>query len=169
MTPPLFVRRVREWPRVGHGKEVMNDRYESRRKGCLAHKVDSEALTKHIHKILELTYGKFDGLERCEVEPLVFVTLKDTDSWGKPKVAIIGTEGVGWRSDEDSRIVSVPLWSSNGFSSARPVDLHCDVLATFVTEETVDLADWVRVFGDRLETNLCIWQEAMAVTENASV
>lgn len=157
------------WPRVGHGKGSMNDRYESRRKGCIAHKVDSEALTKHIHKILELTYGKVDRLEKCEVEPLVFVTLKDTDSWKKPRVAIIGTEGVGWQSSEDSRIVTVPVWSSNGFSYAHPVDLHVNMLQTFVTEETVDLADWVRVFGDRLETNLCIWQEAMAVTEEATV
>jgi hypothetical protein len=67
------------------------------------------------------------------------------------------------------RIVSVPVWSSNGFGYARPVELHRDVLATFVTEETVDLADWVRVFGDRLETNLCLWQEAMAVTEEVAV
>lgn len=147
----------------------MNDRYESRRKGCIAHKVDSAALTKHIHKILELTYGQVDGLERCEVEPLVFVTLKDTDSWKKPRVAVIGTEGVGWRSDKDSRIVPVPVWSSNGFSYAPPVSLHAKMLATFVTEETVDLADWVRVFGDRLETNLCIWQSEMEVTEDASV
>jgi hypothetical protein len=43
------------------------------------------------------------------------------------------------------------------------------MLQTFVTEETVDLADWVRVFGDRLESNLYLWQSAMAVTEEATV
>lgn len=137
------------------------DRYEKRTKGYRAQVIDSERLTKHIHKILELTYGKFDGLEDCQVEPLVFTELSGIDSWGKPRVAIIGTEGVGWQSDKHSRIVSVPLYSNRGMSEARPVDIHRDMLATFATDEWVDLADWVRIFGDRLEDNLFIWQSAM--------
>ncbi len=143
------------------------NRYEKRTKGYRAQMIDSERLTKHIHKILELTYGQFDGLEDCMVEQLLFTEITETDSWGKPLVAIIGTEGVGWRSDKDSGIVSVPLYSNRGMSNYRPVEIHRDMLATFVTEETFDLADWVRVFGDRLESNLYLWQSAMPTPVHA--
>lgn len=143
-------------------------RYAERRKGVTARLIDG-FINLHIQEILRLTYGSFDGIEKCGVEPLVFVTLKDTDSWGKPRVAIIGTEGVGWRSDKDSRLVSVPVWANDGMSQARPVELHRDVLMKFVTDETVDLADWVRIFGDRLENNLALWQEQVLVTESAEV
>jgi hypothetical protein len=137
------------------------DRYEKRTKGYRAQVIDSERLTKHIHKILELTYGQFTGLENCMVEPLVFTELSEKDSWGNSRVAIIGTEGVGWQSDLDSRIVLVPVYYNGGMSNARPVEIHKDLLSTFATDEWVDLADWVRIFGDRLESNLWLWQTAM--------
>ncbi len=144
-------------------------RYAQRQKGVHARVVDSKRLTDHILKIMRLTYPHFDGIERCEVEPLVFAEIKDKDCWGKPRVAIIGTEGVGWMSDADSRIVPIPVWSSNGLGYARPVELHRDVLMEFVTDEEIDLADWVRIFGDRLETNLGIWQNTVLTEEVAEV
>jgi len=146
-----------------------NTRYAARTRGYIARVVDSESLSAHIRLIIKLTYGDIDGLDKCGVEPLVFVELEDKDSWGHARVAIIGTEGVGWRSDPDSRIVSVPVWSNNGMSNARPVDLHSEVLRDFLTAESVDLADWVRVFGDRLETNLSLWQEQVRTPESAEV
>ena len=142
-------------------------RYAQRQKGIHARIVDSKRLADHILKILQLTY--FDGIERCEVPQLVFAKIKDKDSWGKPRVAIIGTEGVGWMSDADSRIVPVPVWSKDGFGYARPVELHRDMLMEFVTDEEIDLADWVRIFGDRLENNLGIWQNKVLTEEVAEV
>lgn len=143
-------------------------RYKQRRKGVTARLIDG-FINLHIQEIIRLTYGSFDGIEKCGVEPLVFIETIDNDAWGKPRVAIIGTEGVGWKSDSDSGIISVPVWSNNGMSQARPVELHRDVLMKFVTDETVDLADWVRVFGDRLESNLWLWQEQVLSTESAEV
>ena len=145
-----------------------NPRYEKRRKGVTARLIDGW-LNLHIQDIIRLTYGSFDGIEKCGVEPLVFIETTDNDAWGKPRVAVIGTEGVGWKSDSDSRLISIPVWSNNGMSSARPVELHADVLRKFVTDEVVDLADWVRIFGDRLETNLSIWQEQVRPTESVEV
>jgi hypothetical protein len=52
------------------------------------------------------------------------------------------------------------------------VYLGVDVLKSCLTGETVDLADFVRVFGDRLESNLSLWQYKMSdidqtkITEN---
>jgi hypothetical protein len=137
-------------------------RYEQRRKGVTARRIDGW-INLHIQDIIRLTYGSFDGIEKCAVEPLVFVETIDDDAWGTPRVAVIGTEGVGWKSDADTRLISIPVWSS------RPVELHRDVLMKFVTEETVDLADWVRIFGDRLESNLWMWQEQVRPTESAEV
>lgn len=149
--------------------DTEHPRYAERRKGVTARLIDSESLTTHIRKIIELTYGQVDGLDKCDVEPLVLVMLKDKDSWGQNRIAIIGTEGVGWKSDKDSRIVSVPVWSNNGMSHARPVELHRDVLVEFATAEVIDLADWVRIFGDRLELNLALWQEQVRPTESVEV
>jgi hypothetical protein len=143
-------------------------RYEKRRKGVTARRIDGW-INLHIQEIIRLTYGSFDGIEKCAVEPLVFIETIDNDAWGKPRVAIIGTEGVGWKSDHDSGIISVPVGASNGFGYARPVELHRDVLMKFVTDEVVDLADWVRVFGDRLESNLWLWQEQALAPESAEV
>lgn len=138
-----------------------NPRYTARTRGYTARVLDSERLNARVRTIIGLTYGHFNGIDNCVVEPLVLVEIVSTDSWGKPRIAIIGHEGVGWRSDEDSRLVSVPVWSNNGMTSANPVDLHVDVLRDYLTDEVVDLADWVRVFGDRLDSNLYLWQDQM--------
>ena len=38
------------------------------------------------------------------------------------------------------------------------LDITLDELLPLISTTTIDLADFVRVFGDRLENNLAIWQ-----------
>lgn len=55
-------------------------------------------------------------------------------------VYLICTEGVGWEVKDE------------GFEGKSPEDLQ-----DLTTGELVDLADWVRVFGARLESNFWLW------------
>jgi hypothetical protein len=76
---------------------------------------------------------------------------------------VVGTEGVGWEVSE-SQNLTVDVFLTQGpdgtkFSMFPNATAHmtlAEVLASR-TEEVIDLADLVRVFGDRLEVNFGIW------------
>lgn len=77
------------------------------------------------------------------------------------KVYGICSEGVGWEVTDEERLV-IDVHGSNETSfSMFPVACikmgKAEVLAACEGGEEVDLADWVRAFGDRLETNFGIW------------
>lgn len=82
------------------------------------------------------------------------------------KVFVICTEGVGWEVKEEFK---VDVWgsSANSFSMfpvARITLSKREVLEGMELGEEVDLADWVRAFGDRLECNFGTWFDTLAVT-----
>lgn len=69
-------------------------------------------------------------------------------------LATICTEGVGWWANEnDEYIVDAYFgsWSETYFMFTREELLGC------VSSETVDLAEFIRSFGDRLESNFDLW------------
>ena len=74
---------------------------------------------------------------------------------GEKGLATVITEGVGWYADKDGGI-PINYWGKYG--SGGYIDVTTDELRTLISDETIDLADHVRVFGDRLETNLYLWQ-----------
>lgn len=95
--------------------------------------------------------------------PLAFarVTPKE-DKYGytpKTDYAVICTEGVGWRRKSDQRI-NIPL--RNGFTGSNDVDISALLLMELACEhgETVDLAEHIREFGDRLQSNWSLWDRA---------
>ena len=68
-------------------------------------------------------------------------------------VAYICTEGVGWWADEDGTIeVEFHSGMHIGYT-AIPLE---DVVAC-VSDQTVELADFIRTFGDRLDSNFWLW------------
>lgn len=79
---------------------------------------------------------------------------------------VVGTEGVGWEVSEAKNFgVECYLQSADGtrfgmFPSATAWVTLAEVLASR-TEETIDLADLVRSFGDRLEANFSIWWDTL--------
>jgi hypothetical protein len=75
---------------------------------------------------------------------------------GKNGLATVVTEGVGWFADKNGGI-PINYWSGQ-FSSGY-IDITEDELKSLISSEVVNLADHIRTFGDRLETNFYIWRQ----------
>lgn len=74
---------------------------------------------------------------------------------GKNGLATVLTEGVGWYADANGGI-PINYWGING--TGGYIDITEEELKSLISDETVNLADHVRVFGDRLESNFSIWR-----------
>jgi hypothetical protein len=122
---------------------MSQDRYSQRTKGIVCHALHPEKTTKFIKD----TLGVGDEVE-INAEVMLVVN-------GKNGVATLCDEGVGWFAD---KVGKLPLnyWGKNGNNGY--IDITPDQLIPLIADTTMDLADFVRIFGDRLETNLSIWQ-----------
>jgi hypothetical protein len=144
--------------------EKMLDRYENRTKGLMATKLDMDALRAYAVEYIRVVYGSdySDNKHYLEIYPLAIVKIDEPSEWtlGSKKLAVVINEGVGWVESEGipDGLIPIPLNVSQYQIGGIEMRIHPRVLARFITSEQVDLADWVRVFGDRLETNLMIWQ-----------
>jgi len=69
--------------------------------------------------------------------------------------AVVGTEGVGMYATEHSQLVEV-FCGVGAMMDCYPVRFRVQVLLEMVSEEVL-LADWVRTFGSRLESNFYQW------------
>lgn len=76
---------------------------------------------------------------------------------GDRGLATVLTEGVGWFADANG---GIPInYYSGGYGSGGYIDITEDELKSLISDETVNLADHIRAFGDRLETNFYIWRQ----------
>lgn len=91
--------------------------------------------------------------------------------WGRDHSAwVVGTEGVGWKVTPTKPLVVDVFLSKEGSFDILPrynLKLTYEDLAPRETDELVDLADWVRVFGSRLEENFWLWHHTIAQGANA--
>lgn len=117
-------------------------RYEDRTRGTIVHVIDVEKATEFIKN-------------RFEAPDLDITAERMAIVNGEKGLATVITEGVGWYADAQGGI-PINYWGKNGNNGY--IDITADELRTLISDETIDLADHVRVFGDRLETNLEIWQ-----------
>jgi hypothetical protein len=117
-------------------------RYENRTFGTIVHVLDVDKATKFIK-------------DRFEAPDLDITAERMAIVNGKNGVATVIDEGVGWYADANGKL-PINYWGKNG--SGGYLDITPEELAPLISDETIDLADHVRVFGDRLETNLWIWQ-----------
>ena len=76
---------------------------------------------------------------------------------GEKGLATVVTEGVGWFADANGGI-PINYWSGN-YGSGGYIDITEEELKSLISDETVNLADHIRAFGDRLETNFYIWRQ----------
>lgn len=118
------------------------NRYEKRTKGTVVHLLDpiktAEFIKRHYsNQSTEIT-----------AEPMVVVN-------GKNGLATVVSEGVGWYADENGKL---PVNYYVGSYNSGYQDITVEELKTLISDKTIDLADFVRVFGDRLEVNLSLWQ-----------
>ena len=120
----------------------MTDRYSQRTKGTVCHILDVEKATAFLKEKLDAPDVDFFA------EPMAIVN-------GENGVATLITEGVGWYADAQGKL-PINYYGKNGMSGY--LDITPEELAPLISDETTDLADFVRIFGDRLETNLSIWQ-----------
>jgi hypothetical protein len=118
--------------------------------------VDGAKLNEIAKQIYALQYG--EPID-CSIDDLLFVELKVNDDYEK-KYAVICTEGVGWESN-GYEIINVPtsIGSFNIWNGRVPISVK--VIQSCLTNQRVDIAEYVRVFGDRLDTNVAKWQAVM--------
>ena len=123
--------------------------------GRMIRLLDTEKLKK-----LVLTTLEADGIstDKVEVEQMAIVRTKHDE------VAVLCTEGVGWTTSKESGTLPIMTWADwhqNYVYLPEAYVLSC------VSDEVVDLADFVRVFGARLENNFHIWLNATAGVEQS--
>ena len=129
-----------------------------RTKGYTGQVLNEVELTKRVRTVLTATYGDID-VSQAEAMPLLMIGLADKDGWGDGKVAFVNTEGVGEIAD-DYNLVDVWYFTS-GWGQLNTIKVGRKLLVDMATEGEEDLAEWVRTFGARLDSNVRIWQGKM--------
>jgi hypothetical protein len=97
-------------------------------------------------KTTEFLKNKLNN-DTVKSEPMVVAT-------GDKGLATICGEGVGWFVDENGKL---PVNYYVGEYGSGYLDITPFELLPLISDETIDLADFVRSFGDRLENNFYIW------------
>jgi hypothetical protein len=137
-----------------------------RSKGYIGQIVDGKKLAVIANGIYNLQYSS--DFSECTVDGLLFVTLDEKNVFGDNKYALVCSEGVGWEQDTygclevPTNIGQMGLWNGRVFISV-------DTVKSCLTDQTVDIADYIRVFGDRLDSNCSLWQSKMSVAEDMIV
>jgi len=135
------------------------DRYESRTKGYEGKLVDGKKLAEIANGIYNLQYSS--DFSECTVDSLLLVELEEKNVFGDPKYALICSEGVGWEQDTygclevPTNIGQMGLWNGRVFISV-------DTVKSCMTNTVADIADYIRIFGDRLDNNCNLWQSKMS-------
>ena len=130
-----------------------------RSKGYIGQIVDGKKLSTIANAIYELQYT---GASKCTVDNLLLITLEEKNVYGDNKYALVCSEGVGWEQDTygclevPTNIGQMGLWNGRVFISVETVK-EC------LTDQTEDISDYIRVFGDRLDSNCSLWQSKMSV------
>jgi hypothetical protein len=73
---------------------------------------------------------------------------------GDKGIATVCTEGVGWFIDGEGLL---PVNYHVGQFGSGYLDITPEELMPLISNETIDLADFIRSFGDRLENNFYSW------------
>lgn len=143
----------------------MYDRLEERTKGYTGTIVSGYELAQIANKIYALQYM---APELCKVDDFLLIELEEETMWGENKIALVCTEGVGWEQNEYG-VINVPTnVGEYGIYNGR-VQIGVDVIKRCTTGEVVDIAHFVRVFGDRLDRNVAVWQNVMKKSAQSEV
>ena len=138
-------------------------RRDERTNGYMGIILDGEKLAKIAKVIYSAQYKEVSDFT---IDNLLLIELKETDVFGNSKHAVVCTEGVGWEQDDYGTIAVPTNIGQLGLYNGR-VHISIDVIKDCVTDETQDIADYIRVFGDRLDRNVSIWQSHMKDPVNA--
>jgi len=131
-----------------------------RTKGYEGKLVDGKKLAAIANDIYRLQYS--NDFSPCTVDNLLMIELEEKNVYGDPKYALVCSEGVGWEQDTygclevPTNIGQMGLWNGRVFISV-------DTVKSCLTDTVADIADYIRVFGDRLDNNCSLWQSKMSV------
>ena len=123
--------------------------------GRMIRLLDVEKLTKLVYATLQADGFSTDGVE---VERMAVVRTRSG------KIATLCSEGVGWETNDDAGTLPIMTWTQ---FHQNYVYLPEAYVVSCVSDEVVDLAEFVRVFGGRLENNFHIWLNATAGVEQS--
>ena len=123
--------------------------------GRMIRLLDSDKLTELVCAVLEASGRSTDDVK---VERLALVRTKGG------KVATLCSEGVGWETNDDTGSLPIIVWHGWQQDYVYLPEAH---VVSCVSDEVVDLAEFVRVFGGRLENNFHIWLNATAGVEQS--
>ena len=128
-------------------------------KGYNGQILNGKKLAKLANKIYSVQYDKVGD---CTVDDLLFITLEEKNVFGDNRYALVCSEGVGWEQDTygclevPTNIGQMGLWNGRVFISV-------DVIKQCLTGQTQDISEYIRTFGDRLDSNCSLWQSKMSV------
>lgn len=131
-----------------------------RMKGYEGKLVDGKKLAEIANSIYRLQYD--ENINECTVDNLLLIELEEKNVYGDPKYALVCSEGVGWEQDTygclevPTNIGQMGLWNGRVFISV-------DTVKSCMTNTVADISDYIRVFGDRLDSNCSLWQSKMSV------
>jgi hypothetical protein len=129
-------------------------------KGYEGKLIDGKKLAEIANGIYSLQYS--NDFSPCTVDNLLMIELEEKNVFGDPKYALVCSEGVGWEQDTygclevPTNIGQMGLWNGRVFISV-------DTVKSCLTDTVADIADYIRVFGDRLDRNCDLWQSKMSV------
>jgi hypothetical protein len=131
-----------------------------RQRGVMLRKMDRDALIAAAVSHLSVSHP---DVQWVTVNPeWDYVSGRDADG----NLYVICTEGVGWEVAHAKPFIMwvSPSWvDPNGetlganWGANTPVYLHPDEVERLTTDEEVDIADFIREFGSRLEGNFALW------------
>ena len=136
------------------------NKMRDRIKGYEGKLIDGKKLAEIANGIYALQYS--NDFSKCTVDDLLFIELEEKNVFGDPKYALVCSEGVGWEQDTygclevPTNIGQMGLWNGRVFISV-------DTVKSCLTDTVADISDYIRVFGDRLDSNCMLWQSKMSV------
>ena len=108
-------------------------------RGNVVHLLDPEKTTKFLQ----------DKLDNPDIKADSMVVVN-----GEKGIATVCGEGVGWFIDGEGLL---PVNYHVGQFGSGYIDITPEELMPLISNETIDLADFIRSFGDRLENNFYSW------------
>lgn len=112
-----------------------------REKGILVHTLDQDKTTAYIKNLDPELY------QDVTVSNMAVVV-------GDKGLATLCSEGVGWFVDDNGK-VPVDYFTTR---TVGYLDIPVEDIPSLLSDKRIDLSDFIRSFGSRLETNFSIWK-----------
>ena len=115
------------------------------RKSLMVTQLDETKATALVREVLVRNYPQIDAT-KYKAQPMAVVN-------GTKGLSTVCTEGVGWNTDSNGMYTLMYF----GDFSENSVDITREELLSCLSDEQIDIAQFIRNHNDRLQTNYEIW------------